>query len=105
MAGDSEAMKVLERLKRLEGIVGRFSVYASRFPQYVLLAATHRDADAYIAEFNVKTPLSRSATEIVEERMNAASAALANGDMDAYRQICKETSGKTYRDVVGTSKR
>jgi hypothetical protein len=84
----------------LEKIVGCFSVYASRYPQYKLLYKAHQDADAYIAEFGVKTPHSMSVVEIVEERMNAASAALANGDMDAYQAICRQTSGKTYGEVA-----
>ena len=96
---NDDAMKVLQRLERLEGIVGCFSVYASRFPQYVRLAATHKAADAYIAEFGVKTPHSISALEVVTERMNAASAALERGDMDAYKAISKECSGTTYGQV------
>ena len=93
---DNPALQILERLQRLEGIVGRFSVYSSRFPQYVKLAATHKDADAYIKEFGVKTPHSVSVVEVVEERMNAASTALANGDMDTYNAISRECSGITY---------
>jgi hypothetical protein len=89
-----------KRLERLEGIVARFSLYASRYPQYKLLYQAHRDADAYIAEFNVKAPEGMSVTEIVKERMNAASAALYNGDMDAYRSICAHTSGTTYGEIA-----
>jgi hypothetical protein len=54
-----DAMKVLQRLERLEEIVGRFSDYATRDKQYVRLFQTHQDADVYIAEFGVKTPIPR----------------------------------------------
>ena len=93
------------RLRRLENIVARFSTYASRYPQYKKLSDAHRDADAYIGEFAIRRPDAMSIVEIVEERMNAASAALANGDMDAYRQICMGTPGATYADVAKRSKR
>jgi hypothetical protein len=93
------------RLRRLEDIVARFSVYASRYPQYKMLFKTHQDADAYMGEFGVKRPDSMSVVEIVQERMDAASAALANGDMDAYREISKQCSGRTYGDVVREGKK
>ena len=53
-------METLARLERLEEIVGRFSDYATRDKQYARLFQTHQDADAYIREFEVKTPIPRN---------------------------------------------